>query len=83
MVAGYKKVASPAYDVQRARIVLITILSSLEMFYLSVVFAGYYYTIPFWLVAINCVCVFLNMPLIWKLYSAWRDDLRKEKAKKQ
>ena len=70
--------------VQRIRMQLVVVLTLMSLIELAVLCMGYYTEVPFWLVVLCIVCVFLNLPLILWLGSMWLDSRkREERIKKQ
>lgn len=70
--------------VQRMRMQLVVVLTLMSLIELAVLCMGYYTEVPFWLMMLCVVCVFLNLPLILWLCSMWLDSRkREERIKKQ
>ena len=64
--------------VQRWRMQLTLVLTLMSLVELTVVCMGYYTEVPFWLMMLCIVCVFLNLPLILWLVSVWKDRRNRE-----
>lgn len=65
---------------QKYRLIAIGVLTLMSLVEWCVVMLSYYMTVPVWLVVVNIVCVFFNVPLIWWLSSLWLDVRKREKA---
>ena len=70
MVANFEK-NQQIQRVQEDRLIVIGVLSVFSVIYMSVLCMALYVSIPMWLIAINIVCLFFNVPLIWWLMSLY------------
>ena len=76
MVANLEKIQR-IQRVQEKRLVLSGVLSVFSVIYMSVLCMALYVSIPMWLVVINIVCLFFNMPLIWWLMSLYVEQRKR------
>lgn len=63
---------------QKYRLIAIGVLTLMSLVEWCVVMLSYYMAVPVWLVVVNIVCVFFNVPLIWWLSSLWLDVRKRE-----
>ena len=63
--------------IQEARLILIGVLSFFSVIYMSVICFSLYIDIPMWLITLNIVCLFFNMPLIWWLLSLYIEQRKR------
>lgn len=76
MVANLEKIQR-IQRVQEKRLALSGVLSVFSVIYMSVLCMALYISIPMWLVVINIVCLFFNMPLIWWLMSLYVEQRKR------
>ena len=76
MVANLEKIQR-IQRVQEKRLALSGVLSVFSVIYMSVLCMALYVSIPMWLVVINIVCLFFNMPLIWWLMSLYIEQRKR------
>lgn len=76
MVANLEKIQR-IQRVQEKRLVLSGVLSVFSVIYMSVLCMALYVSIPMWLVVINIVCLFFNVPLIWWLMSLYIEQRKR------
>ena len=76
MVANLEKIQR-IQRVQEKRLALSGVLSVSSVIYMSVLCMALYVSIPMWLIAINIVCLFFNMPLIWWLMSLYIEQRKR------
>lgn len=76
MVANFEKIQR-IQRVQENRLIVIGVLSVFSVIYMSVLCMALYVSIPMWLVVINIVCLFFNMPLIWWLMSLYVEQRKR------
>lgn len=76
MVANLEKIQR-IQRVQEKRLALSGVLSVFSVIYMSVLCMALYVSIPMWLIAINIVCLFFNMPLIWWLMSLYIEQRKR------
>lgn len=76
MVANLEKIQR-IQRVQEKRLVLSGVLSVFSVIYMSVLCMALYVSIPMWLVVINIVCLFFNVPLIWWLMSLYVEQRKR------
>ena len=76
MVANLEKIQR-IQRVQEKRLALSGVLSVFSVIYMSVLCMALYVSIPMWLIAINIVCLFFNMPLIWWLMSLYVEQRKR------
>lgn len=76
MVANLEKIQR-IQRVQEKRLALSGVLSVSSVIYMSVLCMALYVSIPMWLVVINIVCLFFNMPLIWWLMSLYIEQRKR------
>lgn len=76
MVANLEKIQR-IQRVQEKRLALSGVLSVFSVIYMSVLCMALYVSIPMWLVVINIVCLFFNMPLIWWLMSLYVEQRKR------
>lgn len=57
--------------VQENRLIVSGILSVSSVIYMCVISMALYISIPMWLVVVNIACLFINVPLIWRLLSLY------------
>ena len=76
MVANLDKIQR-IQRVQEKRLALSGVLSVFSVIYMSVLCMALYVSIPMWLVVINIVCLFFNMPLIWWLMSLYVEQRKR------
>ena len=76
MVANFEKIQR-IQRVQEKRLVLSGVLSVFSVIYMSVLCMALYVSIPMWLVVINIVCLFFNVPLIWWLMSLYVEQRKR------
>ena len=76
MVANFEKIQQ-IQRVQEKRLALSGVLSVFSVIYMSVLCMALYVSIPMWLVVINIVCLFFNVPLIWWLMSLYIEQRKR------
>lgn len=76
MVANLEKIQR-IQRVQEKRLALSGVLSVFSVIYMSVLCMALYVSIPMWLVVINIVCLFFNVPLIWWLMSLYVEQRKR------
>lgn len=76
MVANLEKIQR-IQRVQENRLIVIGVLSFFSVIYMSVICFSLYIEIPMWLITLNIVCLFFNVPLIWWLLALYIEQRKR------
>ena len=64
-------------EVQENRLIVAGILSVFSVIYFCVLCMALYISIPMWLVVVNIACLFINVPLVWRLLSLYVEQRKR------